>query len=47
MEDEYPVFHITCITHRKDPVYAAHHRGQTTDGRRMDGESGGNVFFCP
>ena len=23
MEDDYPVFHITCITHRKDPVYAA------------------------
>ena len=23
MEDEYPVFHITCITHRKNPVYAA------------------------
>jgi 4-hydroxy-3-polyprenylbenzoate decarboxylase len=23
MEEEYPVFHITCITHRKDPVYAA------------------------
>jgi 4-hydroxy-3-polyprenylbenzoate decarboxylase len=23
MQDEYPVFHITCITHRKDPVYAA------------------------
>ena len=23
MEDEYPVFHITCMTHRKDPVYAA------------------------
>ena len=23
MEDEYPVFHITCITHRKDPVWAA------------------------
>lgn len=23
MEDEYPVFHITCITHRKDAVYAA------------------------
>ncbi len=21
--DEYPVFHITCITHRKDPVYSA------------------------
>ncbi|MBW4026909.1 MAG: UbiD family decarboxylase [Acidobacteria bacterium] len=23
MEDEYPVFHITCITHRRNPVYAA------------------------
>jgi 4-hydroxy-3-polyprenylbenzoate decarboxylase len=23
MEDLYPVFHLTCITHRKDPVYAA------------------------
>jgi 4-hydroxy-3-polyprenylbenzoate decarboxylase len=23
MQDEYPVFHITCITHRKDPVFAA------------------------
>ena len=23
MTDEYPVFHITCITHRKDPILAA------------------------
>ena len=23
MEEEYPVFHLTCITHRKDPVYSA------------------------
>jgi 4-hydroxy-3-polyprenylbenzoate decarboxylase len=23
MADEYPVFHVTCITHRKDPIYAA------------------------
>ena len=22
LEDEYPVLHVTCITHRKDPVYA-------------------------
>src|SRR5215813_13769515 len=22
LEDEYPVFHVTCITHRKDPVYS-------------------------
>ncbi len=23
LPDEYPVFHITCITHRKDPIYSA------------------------
>ena len=23
MEEEYPVFHITCITHRRDAIYAA------------------------
>lgn len=23
MQDQYPVFHITCITHRKQPIYAA------------------------
>jgi 4-hydroxy-3-polyprenylbenzoate decarboxylase len=23
LEDEYPVFHLTCITHRNDPIYAA------------------------
>jgi 4-hydroxy-3-polyprenylbenzoate decarboxylase len=23
MADEYPVFHVTCITHRNDPIYAA------------------------
>ncbi len=23
LEDEYPVFHITCITHRKDAIYPA------------------------
>ena len=23
MTEEYPVFHLTCITHRKDPIYAA------------------------
>ena len=23
MKDDYPVFHVTCITHRKNPVYAA------------------------
>ena len=23
MQDQYPVFHITCITHRKQPIYSA------------------------
>jgi 4-hydroxy-3-polyprenylbenzoate decarboxylase len=23
MQDDYPVFHVTCITHRNDPIYAA------------------------
>ena len=23
LPDEYPVFHLTCITHRRDPIYAA------------------------
>ncbi|MCC7173618.1 MAG: menaquinone biosynthesis decarboxylase [Bryobacterales bacterium] len=23
LEDEYPVFHLTCITQRRDPIYAA------------------------
>ena len=23
MTDQYPVFHLTCITHRRDPIYAA------------------------
>src|SRR6202012_4701407 len=23
MQEEYPVFHITCITHRRDPIYTA------------------------
>jgi 4-hydroxy-3-polyprenylbenzoate decarboxylase len=23
MQEEYPVFHLTCITHRKEPIYAA------------------------
>ena len=23
MQDDYPVFHLTCITHRKNPIYAA------------------------
>jgi 4-hydroxy-3-polyprenylbenzoate decarboxylase len=28
LEDQYPVFHLTCITHRKDPIYATTIVGQ-------------------
>ncbi len=38
MTDEYPVFHLTCITHRKDPDLRSHHRGQAAHGRRLDGQ---------
>lgn len=23
LEDDYPVFHVTCVTHRKNPIYAS------------------------
>ena len=23
MQDDYPIFHVTCVTHRKKPIYAA------------------------
>src|SRR6202007_1048519 len=29
LPDDYPVFHITCITHRKDPIYASTIVGKT------------------
>ena len=22
LDDDYPVFHVTCVTHRKNPIYA-------------------------
>ncbi len=28
LEDDYPVFHVTCVTHRKSPIYAATIVGQ-------------------
>ena len=40
MEEEYPVFHITCITHRKDPDLRFDDRGKASDGRRLDGQGG-------
>jgi 4-hydroxy-3-polyprenylbenzoate decarboxylase len=44
MEDEYPVFHITCITHRKDPILCGDGCGQASDGRCVD-DQGGRAYF--
>ena len=37
--DEYPVFHVTAITHRRDPDIRDYHRGPTADGRSLHGQS--------
>ncbi len=46
LQDEYPVFHLTCITHRKDPIYAATIAGkplmETHGWARLS-----NAYFCP
>ena len=41
MQEDYPVFHITCITHRKDPDLCGDDRRQAADGRCVDGQGGG------
>ena len=33
--DRYPTFHVTCVTHRRNPIYAATRRRQTADGGRV------------
>ena len=40
LEDLYPVFHLSCITHRKESHLLDHHRGQAAEGRCLDGQSG-------
>ena len=41
MEDEYPVFHVTCITRRSEPIYPTIVVGTSADGRLLDGQSHG------
>ncbi len=36
--EDYPVFHLTCITHRKRPHLLRHHRRQAAHGGRLDGQ---------
>ena len=39
LADRYPTFHVTCITHRRNPIYAGDRRRQTADGRRVARQS--------
>ena len=38
LADYYPVFHITCITQRREPIYPTYDCRQTTDGRLLVGK---------
>ena len=47
LEDLYPVFHVTCVMHRKDPIYATTIVGKTSARRCwLHGERQWNAFFC-
>ena len=46
LEDLYPVFHLTCITHRKDSDLLHDDCRQASDGRRLDGQSR-RAYFSP
>jgi len=46
LEDDYPVFHVTCVTHRKDPIYAPPSSGPA-DGRLLHGQSHRTHFSAP
>ena len=45
MTDEYPVFHLTCITHRKDPIYAATIVGKPPMEDAWMGKAVGRIFL--
>ena len=38
LADEYPVFHVTCVTQRKEPIYADHHRRSAAHGGLLHGQ---------
>ncbi len=46
LSDLYPVFHVTCITHRRDAVYPCNHRWGASHGRCMDGQGNGKDILC-
>jgi 4-hydroxy-3-polyprenylbenzoate decarboxylase len=45
--DDYPVMHLTCITHRKNPIYPATVVGIPPHGRRLFRQGHGTHFFAP
>ena len=47
LEDEYPVFHITCITHRKDAVYPATIVGVPPMEDTYIGKATERIFVAP
>ncbi len=45
LADHYPVLHVTCITHRKDPIYAATIVGMPPMEDDWMGEAIGRIFL--
>jgi len=45
LEDLYPVFHVTCVTHRKDPIYAATIVGKPPQEDAYMGKAVERIFF--
>ena len=45
LEDLYPVFHVTCVTHRKDPIYATTIVGKPPMEDAYMGKAVGRIFL--
>jgi 4-hydroxy-3-polyprenylbenzoate decarboxylase len=45
LDDQYPVFHVTCVTHRKDPIYATTIVGKPPMEDGWMGQAVGRIFL--
>ena len=45
LDDQYPVFHVTCVTHRKDPIYATTIVGKPPMEDGWMGKAVGRIFL--
>ncbi|MGA2990439.1 MAG: UbiD family decarboxylase [Candidatus Korobacteraceae bacterium] len=45
LEDLYPVFHVTCVTHRKDPIYASTIVGKPPQEDAYMGKAVSRIFL--